>query len=115
MRRLPPAGPHGGDGAAVAAALGLDGDSFLDLSQSLNPVAPDPVPIVGRHLPALRRLKSLAPALVKANAKLVGDLRDQHGETYAQRADDVEALIRVGNRLAVDGDLAAPSRVEPRQ
>jgi len=55
MRRLPPVGPHGGDGAAVAAALGLDGDSFLDLSQSLNPVAPDPVPIVGRHLTALRR------------------------------------------------------------
>jgi histidinol-phosphate/aromatic aminotransferase/cobyric acid decarboxylase-like protein len=39
----------------VANALGLDGNSFLDLSQSLNPEAPDPVPIVGRHLTALRR------------------------------------------------------------
>lgn len=53
--RLPEAGPHGGDAAAVALALGLDPDDVLDLSQSLNPVAPDPVPIVGRHMGALRR------------------------------------------------------------
>jgi len=52
---LPPPGPHGGDGAAVAAALGLDVEDVLDLSQSLNPVAPDPVPVLRRHLQALRR------------------------------------------------------------
>lgn len=51
---LPPAGAHGGDGAALAAALGLDPDAVLDLSLSLNPVAPDPVPVVARYLPAVR-------------------------------------------------------------
>ena len=55
MRSLPAAGAHGGDGRSVANALGLDPDSFLDLSQSLNPVAPDPIPIIARHMSALRR------------------------------------------------------------
>ncbi len=53
--RLPVAGPHGGDGAAVAAALGLDPGQVLDLSQSLNPVAPDAALVVARHLDALHR------------------------------------------------------------
>lgn len=35
------AGPHGGDGHRIAAALGIDPDEILDLSASLNPVAPD--------------------------------------------------------------------------
>jgi len=34
-------GPHGGDGARVAARLGLDPASVIDLSASLNPFAPD--------------------------------------------------------------------------
>lgn len=52
-RALPAAGPHGGDAVAVAAALGIDPASILDLSASLNPVAPDPAPVVARHLDAL--------------------------------------------------------------
>jgi histidinol-phosphate/aromatic aminotransferase/cobyric acid decarboxylase-like protein len=51
---LPDAGAHGGDAPAVAAALGLDPGGVLDLSLSLNPVAPDPVPVVARHLGAVR-------------------------------------------------------------
>lgn len=51
----PTAGPHGGDGARVAAALGLDPATVLDLSASLNPVAPDVAPIVAAHLVDLRR------------------------------------------------------------
>jgi histidinol-phosphate/aromatic aminotransferase/cobyric acid decarboxylase-like protein len=51
---LPGPGVHGGDGRAVARALGLDPDAILDLSQSLNPFAPDPGPVVARHLGALR-------------------------------------------------------------
>ena len=51
---VPPAGAHGGDGPAVARALGLDPEDILDLSQSLNPMAPDPAPVVARHLGALR-------------------------------------------------------------
>ena len=52
---VPSPGAHGGDGARVAAALGLDPGSVLDLSASLNPVAPDPRPVVERHLDALGR------------------------------------------------------------
>jgi histidinol-phosphate/aromatic aminotransferase/cobyric acid decarboxylase-like protein len=40
---------------AVADALGLDPGQVLDLSQSLNPVAPDVALVVARHLDALRR------------------------------------------------------------
>ncbi len=59
---VPAAGGHGGDAGRVAAALGLDPASMLDLSASLNPVAPDPVPVVGRHLGALRTYPDPAPA-----------------------------------------------------
>lgn len=52
---IPEPGPHGGDGARVAAALGIPVDDVLDLSQSLNPVAPDVAPIVAAHLAAVRR------------------------------------------------------------
>ncbi len=52
---VPQAGRHGGDGPAVAAALGLDPERVLDLSQTMNPLAPDPIAIVERHLAALRR------------------------------------------------------------
>jgi histidinol-phosphate/aromatic aminotransferase/cobyric acid decarboxylase-like protein len=55
MSRVPDAGAHGGDGARVARALGMDPGEILDLSQSLNPVAPDPRPIVAAHLDALGR------------------------------------------------------------
>jgi histidinol-phosphate/aromatic aminotransferase/cobyric acid decarboxylase-like protein len=53
--KVPPAQSHGGDGARVARALGLDPASILDLSQSLNPVAADSGPIVAAHLDALSR------------------------------------------------------------
>lgn len=39
----------------MARALGLDPSSILDLSQSLNPVAHDPRPIVAAHLDSLWR------------------------------------------------------------
>lgn len=39
--RIPAAGAHGGDGARVAAALGVDPASMIDLSASMNPFAPD--------------------------------------------------------------------------
>lgn len=61
---VPPAGVHGGDGRAVAAALGLDPDAVLDLSASLNPVAPDTAGVVTRHLEALGRYPDPGPATV---------------------------------------------------
>ncbi len=68
---VPPAGSHGGDGPAVARALGLDPDTILDLSQSLNPLAPDPVPVVARHLEALRAYPDPADATT-ALARAIG-------------------------------------------
>lgn len=52
---VPPPGPHGGDGPAVAAALGVDPASVLDLSASLNPIAPDVGALALGHLAALAR------------------------------------------------------------
>lgn len=52
---VPAAGAHGGDGARVAAALGLAAGDVLDLSASLNPFAPDVPALARRHLAALRR------------------------------------------------------------
>ncbi len=57
-----PPGAHGGDGARLAAALGVDPAAVLDLSASLNPVAPDPGEVVGKHLDALRRYPDPARA-----------------------------------------------------
>ncbi len=52
---IPPPGRHGGDGAAVARALGLHPADVLDLSQSLNPCAPDVTAVAAGHLSSLRR------------------------------------------------------------
>lgn len=65
-----PAGEHGGDGARLAAALGLPPGAVLDLSASLNPVAPDPAPIVARHLDALGRYPETTEATEALAAQL---------------------------------------------
>ena len=57
-----PAGAHGGDGARLAAALGVEPGAVLDLSASLNPLAPDAGEVVGKHLDALRRYPDAARA-----------------------------------------------------
>ena len=57
-----PTSRHGGDGARLAAALGVDPAAVLDLSASLNPVAPDAVEVVGKHVDALGRYPDAAAA-----------------------------------------------------
>jgi len=59
---IPTPGPHGGDGARVAQALGVDPASILDLSLSLNPLAPDVGELLSKHLDAARRYPDPAPA-----------------------------------------------------
>lgn len=71
---LPSPGAHGGDGARVAAALGIDVAEVLDLSASLNPVAPDPAPIVARHLDALGRYPDAARATAALADRLEVDV-----------------------------------------
>jgi histidinol-phosphate/aromatic aminotransferase/cobyric acid decarboxylase-like protein len=70
---IPAPGAHGGDGARVAAALGLDPGVLLDLSASLNPVAPDPRAVVARHLDALGRYPDAGPATAALAAALAVD------------------------------------------
>lgn len=55
MTAIPPPGAHGGDGAAIARALGLAADDMIDLSTTLDPLAPDPTPILRRNLDSVRR------------------------------------------------------------
>lgn len=50
---VPPAGPHGGDGPRIARALGLDPREVLDLSQTMNPFAPDVARLLAHHLDAV--------------------------------------------------------------
>jgi histidinol-phosphate/aromatic aminotransferase/cobyric acid decarboxylase-like protein len=59
---MPPAADHGGDGRRVATALGIDPSTVLDLSASMNPVAPDPRPVLARHLDAVSRYPDTRPA-----------------------------------------------------
>jgi threonine-phosphate decarboxylase len=70
------AGEHGGDGTRLAKTLGVAPEAVLDLSASLNPVAPDPLPIIRRHLDALCRYPDPEPATVA--------LADAMGATPAQ-------------------------------
>jgi histidinol-phosphate/aromatic aminotransferase/cobyric acid decarboxylase-like protein len=59
---IPPPRAHGGDGARVAAALGLAADAVLDLSMSVNPYAPDVPALVAAHAAEVRRYPDARPA-----------------------------------------------------
>lgn len=69
--QIPPAGDHGGDGARIAAALGMELDDVLDLSASLNPFAPDVVALARDRLSALRRYPDVDEA-ERIAAEMVG-------------------------------------------
>lgn len=68
---IPAPGPHGGDAPAIAAALGVDAGSLLDLSLTLNPFAPDVGELAGKHLDELRRY----PDATRAEQALAEALR----------------------------------------
>ena len=59
---IPSPGAHGGDGLAVARALGLDPKDVVDLSMSLNPFAPDVAAIAARHVDAVGRYPDVRDA-----------------------------------------------------
>ena len=73
---IPAAGRHGGDGVAVARALGVDPDTILDLSASLNPAAPDITELAARHLRSLRRYPD-SPDATRALADATGVAEDR--------------------------------------
>lgn len=61
-RFAPAPGEHGGDGARLAARLGVDIAEVLDLSLSLNPSAPDLGGLAASSLDSLRRYPDPSPA-----------------------------------------------------
>lgn len=103
---IPAAGRHGGDGLAVARALGLDPASVLDLSASLNPAAPDVTVLAGRHLASLRHYpdhrdatRLLAEALGVAPERLV--LTNGGSEAIALVAAEVGGHVRAEPEFAL--------------
>ena len=106
---LPPAGTHGGDGPAVAAALGVAPDDLLDLSQNLNPFAPDVPALLGRHLASVRRYPDPAAA-TRLLADAVGVPADRllltNGGSEAIRLVTAE----IGGRVAAEPEFALHPR-----
>jgi histidinol-phosphate/aromatic aminotransferase/cobyric acid decarboxylase-like protein len=72
---VPPAGAHGGDVAAVAAALGLEPSEIIDLSASFNPDAPDLTALAKTELDSLGRYPDPTEATV-AMASALGTTPD---------------------------------------
>jgi histidinol-phosphate/aromatic aminotransferase/cobyric acid decarboxylase-like protein len=70
---VPAPGEHGGDGPRLAAALGVDPADVLDLSQSLNPFAPDAAPLVERAADQVARYPDATGATVALAAALGAD------------------------------------------
>jgi histidinol-phosphate/aromatic aminotransferase/cobyric acid decarboxylase-like protein len=91
---IPPPGPHGGDGALVAAALGLDPSEVLDLSASLNPFAPDVARLAARHLESLRRYPDVGAA-----ESLVADLVGVPTERLVLTGGGAQAIALVAEQL----------------
>ena len=94
--RVPPPGPHGGDGARLAVALGLDPDDVLDLSVSLNPFAPDVARLAARHLGALRRYPDVDDA-----ERMVADMVGSDPACLVLTAGGSQAIALVAERTRV--------------
>lgn len=107
---MPPAGAHGGDGAAIALALGIDPADLLDLSQTLNPFAPPVETLAARHLSSLRRYPDSAnvePMLADA----IGVDRDRLRLTSGGASAIALVAATIGGRVRDEPDFA----LYPRQ
>ena len=117
---IPAAGRHGGDGPAVARALGLDPASVLDLSASLNPAAPDVAVLAARHLASLRHYpdhrdaaRLLAESIGVAPERLV--LTNGGSEAIALVAAELGGHVRAEPEFALHprGDAGPVWRSDP--
>jgi histidinol-phosphate/aromatic aminotransferase/cobyric acid decarboxylase-like protein len=68
-------GEHGGDAPRLALALGCEPGDLLDLSKSLNPLAPAVGPLVARHLDTLVHYPDAARATAALAEALAADPR----------------------------------------
>jgi histidinol-phosphate/aromatic aminotransferase/cobyric acid decarboxylase-like protein len=94
--QLPAGGLHGGDGVRLARALGVDVSAVLDLSASLNPLAPDPAPLLARHLDAIGRYPDPGPATAALAAAMGVD-----ADRLVLTNGGSEAIALVANHLEV--------------
>ncbi|MEY2448509.1 MAG: hypothetical protein QOH79_1985, partial [Acidimicrobiaceae bacterium] len=106
---VPSPGEHGGDGPAVARALGLDPSEVLDLSLSLNPCAPDVTSLASRHLESLRHYPDPTTA-TRLLAEAVGV--DQDRLVLTNGGADAIALVRahLGGTVASEPEFALHPR-----
>ncbi len=100
MNGVPAPGAHGGDGAAVARALGVEVGAVVDLSMSLNPVAPDIRSVVAPHLDELLRY----PDPARATAALAEAIGVDDGQVVVTNGGS-EAIALAGR--VVGGGVAA--------
>jgi histidinol-phosphate/aromatic aminotransferase/cobyric acid decarboxylase-like protein len=91
---IPAPGAHGGDGEAIARALGIAVDEVLDLSMTLNPCAPDVRPVLRRHLDAVTRYPDARRATAALRERLGRDVLLTNGgaEAIALVASQVGAV-----------------------
>jgi histidinol-phosphate/aromatic aminotransferase/cobyric acid decarboxylase-like protein len=108
----PPPGPHGGDGPRLAQALGIDPSRVLDLSASVNPVAPDIRPVAARHLDRLRAYPDPGPATAML-ARAIGV--DAHRLLLTNGAAEAIALVaaHVGRGSVEDPEFSLYRRHLP--
>lgn len=102
---ISPAGSHGGDAAAVAESLGLDPALLLDLSQNLNPFAPDVERLVREHAAAVRRYPSVDVA-----HRLLADVLevDINRLRLTNGGSEAIALVasEIGGRIAIEPEFS---------
>ena len=101
-RPLPAPGRHGGDGAKLAAALGIPASHVLDLSLSLNPSAPDVVAMVARHATSVRHYPDDTAARDALATAMAVD-----PERLVLTNGGAEAIALVAAHMPV-GDVAVP-------
>jgi histidinol-phosphate/aromatic aminotransferase/cobyric acid decarboxylase-like protein len=99
---IPPAGPHGGDGARLAAALGIPVHSVLDLSMSVNPFAPDVAALVARHAESVGRYPDPQPA-----TRVLARVLDVDPERIVLTNGGAEAIALVA-RVCPTGNVVEP-------
>ncbi|MEM1332542.1 MAG: aminotransferase class I/II-fold pyridoxal phosphate-dependent enzyme, partial [Actinomycetota bacterium] len=102
---LPP-GPHGGDAGRVAKSLGLDAGEVIDLSASLNPVAPDVSALVPDLLGEDRTTLGRYPDPTVATERLAAAL-DVAADRLVLTNGAAEAIALVAAELPV-GDVVEP-------
>lgn len=106
---IPPPGPHGGDGPAVAHALGINPTAVVDLSMSLNPFAPDVAALVRRHADAATRYPDQTQA-TRALAEAIGTDPDRLVLTNGGSEAIALVAAALGGTVAVEPEFSLHPR-----